>query len=212
MQAATAWCALRYTFRYTYSHYLLGVPRYPFLSYASAVTAIPRLLPFEYLYHATPSKRARLIASSGIDPAEESDESAYWDRAEPKAMRFAKRENVEVALGTAWTRCATEDPACSFYYDDSPVLLRVPASAVFSRPFGLDHSFVPLAEAFTEVKAQRGVPLSAADFLALAHEHGSLSCYARIPARMVEVSTVLSTDGPFVPLTFESVANVQPPT
>lgn len=211
MQAATAWHAIQYTFRYTCSHYFLGVPRYPFLSYVSAVAALPRLLPFGHLFHATPSKHARLIASSAIDPAKESHESAYPGRIEPKAMRFAKRENLEVAINTAWARCSSDDLNSPSLYDDSPVLLRVPASSVFARPFGLDHSFSPLAEAFTKMNARRGAPLSTADFLTLANEYGSLSCYDRIPARMVEVSTVLSADGPFVPLTLESVANVRPP-
>lgn len=160
----------------------------------------------QFFYHGTPSKNLASIKEHGLHPGHESEESSYGGRnREPsKALRYCIKQHTGLAMSAAGTRAQEWNPRAEFWETPSDaeiLLLRVRASALLARSFGLDHSFGDVRIAVEGLLASKET-VSAEEFIDLIERFGSISCYELIPPEDIEicVDKTPSPDGAFAPL------------
>jgi hypothetical protein len=155
----------------------------------------------KYFYHGTSSESAKSIKQSGVDPACEGEDSRYFGREEPAAMRFSTAKAIALSVSAAQSRCQQWSAKVGArVMADVPVLLRVPSAIVLDGLFDLDHSYSPMQDEFLCLRHANRVPLTASDFLELIAQHGSLGCYHTISPTHIDYSSELSVEGKFRPL------------
>ena len=145
----------------------------------------------EYFFHATPVKNLDSIRENGLDPRFESSDSAYACRhREPgKAIRYCTKTRLQLALSAAETKSQQWDGEKDRYVSGPPpLLLRIKATVLLGRSFGLDHSFADV-EAKVDSILKSSERLTPDEFIEIIDTFGSMSCYECVPPGEIEVCT-----------------------
>lgn len=164
----------------------------------------------EFFYHFTLDTKLKSIKSSGLDPAWESEESAYAERVEPKALRYCTPAGFEVGRSAANARRSewSDEMGMQVAGNSRVVLLRTPARILLERSFGLDYSYrdsIP-----RHLPDYRDGLITSTEFLQVVERAGVISCYDVIPPEHIEVSrNRANADAEFIPLQAWSDVNFE---
>ncbi len=179
---------------------------YRLLTDADRSTVSNVLAQHQFFYHGTPSKNLASIKENGLHPRHESEDSNYVGRnREPsKALRYCIKQHTGMAMSAAGTRAQEWNPRVEFWetpLEAGMLFLRVPASVLLARSFGLDHSFGDVRILVEGVLASKKT-VSAEEFIDLIERFGSISCYDIIPPEHLEIclDNPPSADGEFISL------------